>query len=248
MKNRVKRVIITLTIILLCASIFAVFVVLPVGNNNSLLWEILPHQPGSLPKPWMLPRADQTDIGDTVTISLPQMLDAAQFDDQDPLNPDGAEKLHIVYIYNSVEQTGRLVVITEVEGNTQACCLTLYEPEWVGGEAFFSNLSKTFQARIIHRVNIAWMEGMPYFDGMLYEYEKEYPYAVVDIPAYEDTSRENNLYFCGCISYAEGDGEFLLQENVAAKFLCCELSQADCVNDLIMSIVERYNLDKYLYL
>ena len=132
-----------------------------------------------------------------------------------------SEYVRVAYIYNPVENTGRLIVITELEISNTLSCLTVYEPEWVGGEGLFANLDKEFQAKIIHRVNITRTEGKYYFSQMIWQYKEDDPTVEIDIPSYLDQEQQEIQSFYGSIFYTDSDDAYKIQEVVGASFICC---------------------------
>lgn len=246
MKKPTKIILIICLILLVCAALFVRLILLPVGDNISLFGRMTVRTPGSLLEPWMLPRADQSDIGQTVTLSFPQLLKDSQYDDQDPLNPDAPEVMHIAYLYNGEKKTGALAVITETEHNSSLACLTIYEPEWTGGEGLFSNLTEEFQAKVIHRANIDWMEGISYFGAAVYGDLKEDPTLAIDPSNYEESPQKEFQCFYGRFYYGEEEIGQPLTEDITAAFLTYDLSTRTPQNDVFLRIAERFELEAYL--
>ena len=233
MKKQTKWII-AICILLVCAALFVGLVLFPVGNNISLFWRIFPHAPGSQPQPWMLPKADKSDLGQTVTISFPGLLYDSQYDDQDPLNPDGPEDVYIIYL----ESSNRLAVITEVANNHDWATLTVYEPDWSGTQSLFANRREEFAVKIIHRQNISWMEGIIYLGNQIYGDLKEDPSLAIDPSGYTTPSSMKSP----CIYGRFFIGDFLFTET----FLAYDLSKLTTQNDVFLRIVEKYDLRQHL--
>lgn len=254
MKKRTKWIQGGLVTALICAALFVRLVVFPVGDNISLWWKWFSFRAGGTPEAWMLPKADTSDVGNTVTLDLVQMLDQVQFDDEDPLNGDKPERLCIAYIYNTKEDTGALAVINRRADKRSMCHLTIYKPEWTGGEALCENLQKPFYAQIIHRSNIDWEEGTHFFEAMLAG-AKEDPSLIVDTKTYtpSDQASEIQCYY-GIFAYCEGAGgelwtniQFLLRDGVCAQLQLHELLPKEQRHkDVFLRIVEKYELNAYM--
>lgn len=239
MKKQTKWII-AICILLVCAALFVGLILLPVGNNISLYWRSSLHAPGSLPEPWMLPKAEMSDIGQTVTISFPQLLKDSQYDDQDPLNPDRPEVMHIVYL----EDANKLAVITEMESNKSLASLTIYAPEWTGSESLFANLTEEFQAKVIHRVNVNWMEGIIYIGNQIYGELKEDPTLAIDPSEFTEASQKKCIY--GRFYYGEEEIGQEITDEITATFLAYDLSKLTAQNDVFLRIAEKYGLSKHL--
>ena len=239
MKKQTKWIL-TICILLVCAALFVGLVLFPVVNNISLYWQIFPQDPGFQPQPWMLPKAEKSDVGQTVTISFPQLLKDSQYDDQDPLNPDRPEVMHIVYL----EDANKLAVITEMESNKSLASLTIYAPEWTGSESLFSNLTEGFQAKVIHRVNVNWMEGIIYIGNQIYGELKEDPTLAIDPSKFTEASQKQCIY--GRFYYGQEEIGQPLTDDITAVFLAYDLSKLTAQNDVFLRIVEKYGLSKHL--
>ncbi len=254
MKKSTKWVLGILGAVLICAALFVWLVVFPVGDNMSLWWKWFSDIPGNAPEAWMLPKADTSDVGNTVTLDLVQMLDQVQFDDEDPLNGDKPEQLYIAYIYNTKENAGTLAVINRRTDNRSMCHLTVYKPEWTGGEALCENLQKPFRAQVVHRANIDWQEGTHYFEAMLTG-AREAPSLIIDTTAYKTPDQASGIQcFYGIFAYCEGDDgelwtntQFLLRDGVCAQLQLHELlPKEQRSKNVFLRIVEKYKLNEYL--
>lgn len=199
-----------------------------------------PKPPGTLLSPEEIPPADLGDIGQTVMFSFPQLLKDSQYDDQDPLNPDAPEVMHIVYL----EDANRLAVITEMESNKSLACLTVYEPEWIGSGNLMANLAQEFQAKIVHRVNIDWMEGIIYMGNQIYGDLKEDSFLELDPSRYTGVSQGKCIY--GRFYYGQEEIGQAITDEITATFLAYDQSTLTTKNDVFMRIVERFDLSKYL--
>ena len=238
MKKQTKWIL-TVCILLVCAALFVGLILLPVGNNISLYWRIFPQAPGSLPPAWMLPRAEKSDVGQTVTVSFPQLLKDSQYDDQDPLNPDQPEVMHIVYL----EDTNKLAVITEVENNHDWATLTVYEPNLSGTQNLFANRGEEFDAKIIHRQNISWMEGTIYIENKILGTLKNDPSLAIDPSTYTaPSSMQTPCIYGRFFSDTNEVGDLLFTET----FLAYDLSKLTTQNDVFLRIVEKYGLRQHL--
>lgn len=240
MKISLKRVLLIFSIILLCAALFVGLILLPVGNNISLYWRTFPQAPGSLPPTWMLPKAEKSDIGQTVNISFPQLLADSQYDDQDPLNADQPEVMHIVYLENA----NRLAVIAEVENNHDWATLTVYEPDWSGTQNLFANRGEEFDAKIIHRQNISWMEGITYIGNQINRDMQEDPTLAIDPNKYTGASQGKCVY--GRFYYGKEEIGQAITDDITATFLAYDLSKLTTQNDVFLRIVEKYDLSQHL--
>ena len=238
---------IVMACILLGGRLILPIIAAPVGDQNSFLVDR--YYSGiectGQPEPWMLARADQSDIGKTVTVSFPQLLKDAQYDDKWYV----FESIKIAYLQNA-DSAGRLLVLENVEGNDWASCLTIYEPEWVGVDALMENLNREFRAKVICRVNIL-RDEMQYFGAAISSALRADPSLAIDPSSDQAASRQEPLFFCGKIAYIDSDkkyadGIFKIREDIWASFSCCELSAALNANDQFTQIIQRYDLEEYL--
>lgn len=141
-----------------------------------------------------LPKADQSDIGQTVTLSFLDLLAGEQYDEGNrPANYP--EEFIFAYVYHAETATGRLAVFQRVSEDPSLCCVTVYAPEWAGGEGLCNALREPFQAEIIARTNITKKEG---YDLMLNaaHYYGQFPQSLlVDIETYSEVSIPYTQYF-----------------------------------------------------
>ena len=239
MKKHLKWLLIIALAVLVCAGLFVKFVVFPVGNNNSLLWEKLTFSPpGSLPEPWMIAPADRSDIGQTVSLHLPTLLGNTQYDNSDSLgNPNTSEQLLFVYLYDEATGLSRLVVTEELAENPQNCRLTVFEPEWIGGEALCANLEKPFSAKILHRVNISWYERN-FLVQMMWGTQKEQPALIIDPAVWQDHAGQGTQRIYGMYFYDDESSD---------KPMTLWLQQEDPnYARVFQRIADRFDLAQYL--
>ena len=116
------------------------------------------NKPGTEKLPWLVPKADRSDVGKTVTLSFEELCLEA--------------KGQAVYIYNPKENTGRLAVFG---GDTQGYTVvpvTIYDVPFRGGEDLCGSVSGTFEAKILEIVNIDFVEGMHFSNHMWFSEER----------------------------------------------------------------------------
>lgn len=195
-----------------------------------------------------IPPADRSDIGETVTLSFSELLAANQY--EDPLNPQTKEALSFVYAYDSHTGKGKLTLFTQVPGNRRICCVTVYEPEWVGGEGLCQNLTGSFRAKVVERKNITSKEGLFLVHNITRFYEEvDAPETFLDIAEYQDTGGPYLQWFLGVMDCTPQSTKWhMLDESisVAVKAGTVEASPESFSGDIdaLCNILDRYKLYK----
>ena len=182
-----------------------------------------------------IPAADQSDIGQTVMVSLPELLAVNPYGGS--LNPESMDHLSFVYVYDSQEGNGRLTLFTRC-ADARYCCVTVYEPEWVGGEGLCSNLTGSFQGKVISRKNITAKEGFlqvhnitRYTDGTA---------TFVHPESYRELQSSGLLWYMGVLDPTPQSSQWDVLDEKAYVSLKVEY-EGDHVNALI-DILRKYKL------
>lgn len=195
-----------------------------------------------------IPPADRSDIGETVTLSFSELLAANQY--EDPLNPQTKEELSFVYAYDSQTGKGKLTLFTQVPGNQRICCVTVYEPEWVGGEGLCQNLTGSFQAKILARKNITSKDGLVVVRNIAaYSTQQDNPAVFVDIADYAEKDSSCLQWFLGVMGYErQADKYHKIEGSIYVSIQAGSAEEsgesfAYNINALI-NILDRYKLYK----
>lgn len=195
-----------------------------------------------------IPPADRSDIGETVTLSFSELLAANQY--EDPLNPQTKEELSFVYAYDSQTGKGKLTLFTQVPGNQRICCVTVYEPEWVGGEGLCQNLTGSFQARVTARKNITSKEGFTMVHNIAaFSTQQDNPAVFMNIADYVDRNSSYLQWFLGVMGYErQADKYHMLDDSIYVSIQAgtAEESGEDFGRniDALINILDRYRLYK----
>jgi len=203
--------------------------------------------PGSLTHPWLIPKADKQDVGQTVTLSFPELLQSKQYKNS-MTTDDPSENLVFIYVCNQETQTGRLGVISKVSDNQKYCELTVYEPEWQGGRGLVDAMSGTFSATVIDRVNIDYMEGEVYIANAANCYSYQGMPEILDIQSGSLPDGSGTQYYLGTLTYAPGSEAYWssVTGDISLSLMGGTLegssdSFANCVN-VFLRTVERFDL------
>lgn len=141
-----------------------------------------------------LPKADQSDIGQTVTLSFLDLLAGEQYDEGNrPANYP--EEFIFAYVYHAETNTGRLATFQRVSDAPSLCCVTVYAPEWAGGEGLCNALREPFQAEVVARVNITKKEGLHLMANAAHYYGQFPQSLLVDVENYSEASIPYTQYF-----------------------------------------------------
>lgn len=195
-----------------------------------------------------IPPADRSDIGETVTLSFPELLAANPYEGD--LSPELMDHMSFVYVYDSQTGKGKLTVFTRVPGDLSLCCVTVYEPEWVGGEGLCQNLTGSFQAKVVERKNITSKEGLFLVHNITRFYEEvDAPETFLDIAEYQDTGGPYLQWFLGVMDCTPQSTKWhMLDESisVAVKAGTVEASPESFSGDIdaLCNILDRYKLYK----
>lgn len=122
-----------------------------------LCWEFLFCPPGTLTHPIWIPRADQSDVGQAVSLSFQNMWEQNQFDRQYDASGDSADTW-FVYVYAPDKETNLLAAFQAVKEDAGIAQVTFYQPEWAGISQMREFLNKLFNAKVLCRTNIDFME------------------------------------------------------------------------------------------
>lgn len=152
--------------------------------------------PGGLKNPLFLPKAQLWDIGQMKTLSA-QSITA-----ETGINED----IIFVYTYNTEEDSGRLAIYTDVPDNSQISCLTIYKPEWSGIDELYDAFQNGFEARLVNRTYIDWMEEY-YFRTRLHDSDLEYDFLDSEYVDFSDPKElgDGLIYYFGRITAYERD-------------------------------------------
>ena len=196
-----------------------------VTTTSATTTEPTPAPPGTLRDPASIPKADQSDVGKTVTLSIGNKT----FD----------------YFYDSQSKKERLMVLESVDFYENLGKITIYETKLGGLDGLIAALKKPIEAKIIAVSNISWEEY-----NYAYTY-KEYledsiPIGefsadeLIDLSAPVKNSRTDQWY-CSVQSYDSSDVNSLLSNltDEPSAVLQTRMNRID-------SILGRFDLKKYL--
>lgn len=195
-----------------------------------------------------IPPADRSDIGETITLSFPELLTANPYEGD--FSPEGNDHMSFVYVYESQTGKGKLTVFTRVPGDPSLCCVTVYEPEWVGGEGLCQNLTGSFRAKVVECKNITSKEGFFLVHNITRFYEEvDAPETFLDIAEYQDTGGPYLQWFLGVMDCTPQSTKWhMLDESisVAVKAGTVEASPESFSGDVdaLCNILDRYKLYK----
>lgn len=184
-----------------------------------------PNVPGTLPDPDSIPKADQSDVGKTVTLSIGNKT----FD----------------YFYDSKSGKERLMVLESVNFYENLGKITIYETKLGGLDGLIAALKKPINAKIIAVSNISWEEvnyahtAKEYLDSSIPcgRFSSE---ELINLSAPAKNPRTNQWY-CSVQSWDSSDVIGFLSN------LTDEPSEVLTTRmDRINSILQRYDLAKYL--
>lgn len=185
--------------------------------------------PGNEAIPIFVPRADRSAVGDTVTLSVEKMVEDGQF--------------LFVYIYDPRKDSGRLAVFGGESQNLSVCPVTIYEPQWSGGDGLCKAITGEFEAEIVEVVNIGFIESM-HFSASVHVSESELsrfnPGEVIDIFDFQGMDSGNSIqYYFGKLSAESQDSVWVaLTENVCMTLTGSTESQC---SDMLSSAIEKLN-------
>ena len=187
--------------------------------------EPLPNPPGSLPDPDSIPKADQSDVGKTVELSIGNKT----FD----------------YFYDSQSGKERLMVLESVNFDENLGNITIYETKLGGLDGLIAALEKPINAKIIAVSNISW-EEVNYAHTAKEYLEDSIPIGrfsadeLIDLSDPVKNSRTDQWY-CSVQSWDSSDVIGLLSDltDEPSKVLQTRM-------DRIVSILTRFDLKKYL--
>lgn len=218
-----------------------------------LCQEFLFRPPGTLKHPMWIPRADQSDVGQTVSLSFQNMWEQNQFDRQYDASDESSDTW-FVYVYDPDKETNLLAVFQAVKANAGIAQVTFYQPEWAGIPQMREFLNKPFSAKVLRRTNIDFMEYV-YIGNACGLYSEETQKALgsdlLHIPAF-DGSYSGTQYYLGTITDRTNPEDFWiscgegLQLAIQGNTLDnCSQKFSSNVN-VFLRIIERFNLKKKL--
>lgn len=184
-----------------------------------------PNAPGTLRDPASIPKADQSDVGKTVTLSIGNKT----FD----------------YFYDSQSKKERLMVLESVNFNENLGKITIYETKLGGLDGLIDALKKPIEAKIIAVSNISW-EEVNYAHTAKESLENSIPGGrfsadeLIDLSAPVKNSRTDQWY-CSVQSRDSSDVIGLLSNltEEPSAVLQTRMNRID-------SILSRFDLKKYL--
>ena len=187
--------------------------------------EPLPNPPGSLIDPDSIPKADQSDVGKTVELSIGDKI----FD----------------YFYDSQSGKERLLVLESVDFYQNLGKITIYETKLGGMDGLIAALKKPFNAKILAISNISW-EEVNYAHTAKEYLEDSIPIGrfsaeeLIDLSAPVKNPRADQWY-CSVQSLDSSDVMGLLSNltDAPSKVLQTRMNRID-------SILTRFDLKKYL--
>lgn len=166
-----------------------------------LCWEFLFCPPGTLTHPIWIPRADQSDVGQTVSLSFQNMWEQNQFDRQYDASGESFDTW-FVYVYDPDKETNLLAVFQAVKEDASIAQVTFYQPEWAGIPQMREFLNKPFSAKVLRRTNIDFMEYV-YIGNAAGNYLPDHQEAlqneILHIPAF-DGSYSGTQYYLGTLT------------------------------------------------
>lgn len=162
--------------------------------------------PGGLRNPLFLPKAQLWDIGQMKTLSA-QSITA-----ETGINED----IIFAYIYNTEEDSGRLAIYTAVTDNLSISSLTIYKPEWSGIEEMYDAFQNGFEARLVNRTYVDWMEEY-YFRTRLHVSDPEYEFLDSEYVDFSDPEEHGDgliYYFGRLTAYERDEGWYPMERGI----------------------------------
>lgn len=101
--------------------------------------------PGGLPAVWTIEKADQADVGKTVSLSFSSMLD------------NGGDLF--VYVFDPQKDSGRLAVFSFIPNDMVNYRITVYAPEWAGADGLYEAFDNEFSAKVVSVTNVSMVEA-----------------------------------------------------------------------------------------
>lgn len=192
-----------------------------------ILWRYQSRIPGGLVDPKTLPKADHSDVGTAVTVSMNTLL-AEQ--------PGDMKTLTFAYVYNGTHQKGRLAVFTHYEDEKPVSMLTIYETDWTDIGNFLFAIEEGFQAEIVDRAIVSseeerrlWMASYHVSDNLQL---KEAEIVSSDTPM---TSDDGMYYYFGHISNQRNDPK-CLETKTGNYLMIVGYAESDCGESIATAI------------
>ncbi len=184
-----------------------------------------PNPPGSLIDPDSIPKADQSNVGKTVELSIGDKI----FD----------------YYYDSQSGKERLLVLESVDFYQNLGKITIYETKLGGIDGLIAALKKPINAKILAISNISWEEVN--YAHMAKEYlEESIPggrFSAEEMIDLSDPVKHPDTaqWYCSVQSWDSSDVIGLLSDltDTPSKVLQTRMNRID-------SIIARFDLAKYL--
>lgn len=202
-----------------------------VEPDETLPLDLLP--PGTLPDVSELPKADLTNVGENIYVSLLPGEEYNAIGFHYIYEPDsGKERLLVIYIFDQIGSYN---------------LMSIYETDFHGVEGLCKKLCDGFTAKVLLNVNISFQESMyaTNFGSSFPESEKIY----WDEPKSSDKSKQ--LYFGKII---EKVSDTVSYQSLDYNFDLCLYGNIDNTNskaisirmDVMNKIYERFDLTKYI--
>ena len=142
--------------------------------------------PGGLPAVWTIEKADQSDVGKTVSLSFSSMFD------------NGGDLF--VYVFDPQKDSGRLAVFSLNPNDIGNYLVTVYAPEWTGADGLCKALDDDFPAKVVSVTNVSMLEAQYLRASTHYSKDRfnllnDSEFLNIQNPAEPDTGNATQFYF-----------------------------------------------------
>lgn len=142
--------------------------------------------PGGLPAVWTIEKADQSDVGKTVSLSFSSMFD------------NGGDLF--VYVFDPQKDSGRLAVFSLIPNDIGNYLVTVYAPEWTGADGLCKALDDDFPATVVSVTNVSMLEAQYLLAATYYSKHQvnlfdDSEFLDIYNPAEPDNDNEIRFYF-----------------------------------------------------
>lgn len=193
-----------------------------------IVFAIICFPPANEEWPIFVPRADRSDVGQTLTFSAEQMLANGQD--------------CFVYVYDPELKVGRLGIFGGDTNEMSVYPLLICEPDWHGGQALCESMKGTFTAKIVDRVNIGFVEGMHIYNTFhalkdsLAEFK---PQEVISMDHHTGLDGNNLQYYFGYLSKdVEGKDWNILDDGIGIRIVA---GTRETSSNPLLSLIERFH-------
>lgn len=194
--------------------------------------------PGSLPDPKTLPKADCSDVGNTITVSMDEILSQETGD------------VVFAYVYNGRDDTGLLAVFTHYENEKPSAMLTVYEPDWSGIGSLIPAFEAGFEAKILDRAIVSSEESYRLYMAS-YQLSKTTGLKEEEIiPANAENAGDGMYWYFGHVSKQQNDRKAFLMQS--GKYISMVGNAENAAGETVSTSIEnlkqtaqRFNLEAF---